>query len=596
MRLALFGLGAALWAGQAGPTAAQAPFPVGAAPAPVLPGPNTAAYPAVFKLIPEATQPPTIIIPDSQPLPGGSHWNGDQTPIGEVAPEQADESGGEKKKEETCPNPWLKVPPIFPMPRTGDFPIPPSGPGYYSLWDCVQDKYREKPPQAPYGAVCIMPFSFFNADWRYLDDPKNTQHDYLDFLHRIHLGDNWMFDTGGQTDWRHMHEINSRLTGKNNDYDLWRLRAYGDLWYQDCFRVFVEFISAQTFNQDLPPLVIDRNYADLLNAFIDLKFCTICDAPAYVRVGRQELLFGSQRLISPLDWANTRRTFEGVDVFRHGEKFDVDAFWVSPVVPDPSRFDSVNDHRNFAGLWTTYRPRKGTALDAYYLVLDDTEPAPPPGVTKPQPPYTVHTLGSRYFGDYCHFLWDFEGMVQVGAREQQSILAGAYTVGGGYDFAKLPWNPTFWAYYDYASGDNHPDGTGGSFGTFNQLFPFGHYYFGFLDLVGRQNIEDFNLHLFLYPTKWITLWTQYHNFHLASATDALYSAGGVPERRDVTGKAGRDVGQEIDFFCNFHLSFHSDILVGYSHLYSGSFIQATSKTPAQARDPELFYVMYNFRW
>jgi hypothetical protein len=194
-----------------------------------------------------------------------------------------------------------------------------------------------------------------------------------------------------------------------------------------------------------------------------------------------------------------------------------------------------------------------------------------------------------------HYLWDVEGMLQLGNYGEQHSVAGACSVGGGYNFCQLPCTPTFWAYFDYASGDHHPDGQG-TYGTFNQLFPFGHYYFGFLGLVGRDNIEDFNLHLFLYPTRWTTVWLQYHDFHLASATDALYNANGNITRRDPTGKSGTDVGQEFDFFVNFHLSAHSDILVGYSHLYAGSFIRNTAPTPAAARDPELFYLMYNFHW
>jgi hypothetical protein len=35
--------------------------------------------------------------------------------------------------------------------------------------------------------------------------------------------------------------------------------------------IYVEGISARTFNQDLKPLAIDRNYLDLLNLFFDLK-------------------------------------------------------------------------------------------------------------------------------------------------------------------------------------------------------------------------------------------------------------------------------------------------------------------------------------
>ncbi|MEK7771674.1 MAG: alginate export family protein, partial [Pseudomonadota bacterium] len=43
-----------------------------------------------------------------------------------------------------------KVPPVTPMPRPGLFIMPPTSPGYYSLWDMVTGNKREKPPVAPY--------------------------------------------------------------------------------------------------------------------------------------------------------------------------------------------------------------------------------------------------------------------------------------------------------------------------------------------------------------------------------------------------------------------------------------------------------------
>src|SRR5262249_12751466 len=232
---------------------------------------------------------------------------------------------------------WETNPPVRIFPRLGFFQMPPKGPGYYSLHDWVFDDYREKPPNFPYPPSCAMAFPFFDADFRYLDNPKNPQYDFLyDTLHRIHLGDNWLFSTGGEFRWRHMHEINSRLSGKDNDYDLIRTRVYADLWYTNTFRFYVEFLDAQTFNQDLPPARIDVDRSDFLNAFIDVKLWDDCCHPMYLRVGRQELLYGSERLISPLDWANTRRTFQGARLFRQGEKFDFDAFWVRPVIPAPS--------------------------------------------------------------------------------------------------------------------------------------------------------------------------------------------------------------------------------------------------------------------
>ena len=489
---------------------------------------------------------------------------------------------------------WSKVPPVRIIPRTGNFAIPPSGCGYYSLHDVLFGEYREKPPRFPYPPFAIMQPSFYEADFRYLDDPKNTQDDLFDPLHRIHLGDNFLFNTGGQASIRYMHELDSRLSGKDNDYELFRTRVYGDMWYKDRLRVYGEFITAQSFDQDLRPLAIDRNYADILNLFVDLKIADFESYPVYVRTGRQEMLLGSQRLISALDWANTRRTFDGVRVFRQGEKFDVDLFYLSPVKVEVTKLDSHDNNQNFAGAWFTYRPEKGTFIDAYYLFLDNTNKTTAKVGKAEFPlalaPFNVHTFGTRYTGDKNNFLWDVEAMLQFGERGDQDTLAGACTVGGGYHFKCAPLNPTVWIYYDYASGDRTPNAN--DYNTFNQLFPFGHYYFGFMDFVGRQNIQDLNAHLYLYPAKWITFNAQYHHFRLDSANDALYSAGGVPLRISPTGTARKDVGNELDLLMNFHLGAHSDVLVGWSKLWAGDFVRNTGS----GRDPELFYLMYNVRW
>jgi hypothetical protein len=500
------------------------------------------------------------------------------------------------------PSAWLTHPAVSVIPRPGFFAVPPTGPGSYSLLDLLTGKEREKPPTFGYPRSAIMINGNFDTDWRYVDQP-GYQPDLLEKLHRIHLGDNWLFATGGEFRDRWANEINSRLNGKDNDYDLTRLRIYGDLWYKDIFRIYVEFVSAQSFWQDLPPLIIDRNYADLLNAFVDVKvFEDGAGVPWYVRGGRQQLLFGSQRLISPLDWANTMRTFDGIRAFRHSETLDIDAFWSRVVIPSASRFDTSDPQQNFAGAWMEYRPSKTRAFDLYYLYLANNDrynpvtKTPVPVGQLPEAPYTVHTFGYRYAGNLernPNILFDSENMLQFGRSSftNSDIVAGQSTTGVGYNFAQAPMNPTVWTYFDYATGSKNIN-AGQQFSTFNQLYPFGHYYFGWLDYVGRDNIEDLNFHLYLYPTKWITFNAQYHIFALASAKDALYSAGGAILRYDPTGRAGRSVGSELDFIVNFHLTPRQDILAAYGHLFEGSFLRNTGP----GTSAETFWLMYNVRW
>ncbi len=582
-------------------------------------GPAPASPPVYLLAIEPGTLPTAAPAGASLPpsLPAGSG-----APAGEVilslpagAPAPGAACGGQ------CPapeSPWAKVPSLSPQPLPGAFLVPPSGAGYYSAVDCLYGKCRETAPPTPYRTLFG---SFYDNDFRYLDKGQDPV-DCFDYLKRIRIGSTdcpwnhpWELSIGGEERIRYMNEeggASGRLGDPNagrglrdDRYTLLRSRVYGDLWYKDFFRVYLEYIDAESFDRNLPPLAIDVGRSQFQNAFIDLKLMEINDRPVYARAGRQEMTYGSQRMVSPLDWANTRRTFDGAKVFYRSEQFDVDAFWTRPVLTTPVDFET--DHvRQFAGAFATYRPNKDQAFDAYYFYLENDAPVAFGAAPGGRAGYDVNTVGGRWVGKHKasdllpglqgsdlngQLLWEVEGAYQFGDYTSRLISAGMTTAGLGYAFTELPMQPQFWAYFDYASGSPNSTGT---FSTYNQLFPFGHYYLGFADIVGRENIHDWNCQLSFYPTKWITCLAQYHVFRLDEARDALYTktSGYVTERRDPTGRAGTDVGQELDLLANFQLDRHNSVLVGFSKFFSGEFIKATGP----AVNPELFYVQYSFRW
>lgn len=488
---------------------------------------------------------------------------------------------------------WSKAPPVSPPPRAGIFVKPPMGPGYFSLLDLIDGNEREKPQVDPLPPSALTTTPAFDFDFRYLEQPGHDK-DFFDPVKRIHLGSDWLLSFGGSFWYRYMHETDSRLNaaGINNDYHLLRTRLHADLWYQDQFRLFAEMLDARALGLDLPALAIDKNHTDMLNLFADVKLGQFMDGPAYLRVGRQELLYGSQRLISTLDWANTRWTFQGVKTFWQTPAFNLDAFWVRPMVTELNQFDNWDKDRNFVGLWGTYKAIPGQVLDLYYLSLIDNRIVSPANITQGnvlQGDSVLHTIGARWVGDYERILYELEGMYQFGKRSHLDISAFSIASGVGYQLP-LPMNPQFWLRYDFASGDkNHRDGRSN---TFNQLFPFGHYYFGYIDQIGRQNIHDFNAQFTLHPQPWVTFLGQYHRFYLANKRDYLYNAAGAGTIRDITGQSGSHVGDEIDFTINFHLSRHQDVLLGYSKLFTGEFLKNTRPGVS----PDLFYAQYNFRF
>ncbi len=226
---------------------------------------------------------------------------------------------------------------------------------------------------------------FYDNDFSFKEDPCHTPlfggHFKERSLH-IHghpgyLDESW-FSFGGELRYRHTNEAN-RLRPNGPDrstYDLWRWRNYVDLHMNDRFQAYVEMLDASIFNEDLLPTAIDLNRWNIQNAFIDVKLGERDGKPIYFRAGRQELLYGAQRLISPLNWGNTRRNFEGLKLFSPGETWDIDAFVTRPVNTATgngplSCFDNERDcadaSRTFQGVYGVYHGLQNQTFDAYWL-------------------------------------------------------------------------------------------------------------------------------------------------------------------------------------------------------------------------------------
>lgn len=424
---------------------------------------------------------------------------------------------------------------------------------------------QNAPAPKPYKGV------FYDNDFSYLQRPDAADAYLGDALKRRSVGTRTVIDAGGEYRLRHHNE---HILGRSSDFLLHRTRLYLNAEVAGWFRAYAEAVDAVSNYEDLPPRGIEENRFDALNLFGELRLWDGPQGRILFRAGRQELIAGAQRLVSPLDWANTRRTFDGFKACWQGTHWNLDAWWTRPVpfaqhvaggVTDRN-FDHPDQSREFLGVYASCKKWAGHKVDLYYLRFNEYDPA----VTT----FDYHTFGARWEGAKGAWLWDLEAGYQFGdhapvraARQDHS--AGFYTIGGGRKL-DLPFSPVVWVYYDWASGDADPADAVHS--TFNHLFPLAHKYFGFMDLVARQNIEDWNLKLTASPHQKVTLLLWFHVFKLQQSRDALYNAGGAPILADPTGAAGSNVGQELNLAARFLLSPRADMVFGYSHLYSGDFI------------------------
>ncbi len=65
---------------------------------------------------------------------------------------------------------WSKVPAwLCQLHRPGFFPNPPTTPGYFSAADWLHGDCQEKRPPSGYPPFAIMPYAFFDADFRYVE-------------------------------------------------------------------------------------------------------------------------------------------------------------------------------------------------------------------------------------------------------------------------------------------------------------------------------------------------------------------------------------------------------------------------------------------
>jgi hypothetical protein len=390
----------------------------------------------------------------------------------------------------------------------------------------------------------------------------------LDRLKHIALSDDgsvWV-SFGGRADARLESWSDFRFAPVNDDaFVLSRVFAHGDLHVGKTFRLFVEGKSAQATDRDLPGgrRAIDLDTLDLQQLFVDVDI-PVGDGLLRVRPGRQMLQFGAQRLVSPLVWANAMRTFEGLTVEWRAGAWTVTGIATQFVPVDKTDFNEADDDTRLFGVHAkNSAPGAKNGYELYALgnsranvnangTLGDADRL---------------TFGTRWWAPFAErFDYEVEAAYQTGEVGAGDVSAWSFASQLGWRPANLAGAPRFFAGLDAASGD---DETGGDVGTFDQLFPLGHAYFGFIDEIGRQNVLAASLGGRWTLQSTTTLSAAAHAFRVLETADAIYDAGGAATR---TGFDSRDVGSELDLLVEHKFARHLDGQLGYSHFFPGDAI------------------------
>jgi Alginate export len=214
-----------------------------------------------------------------------------------------------------------------------------------------------------------------NEDWSFLKDPLLRQ-DFWDPIKYIPLGsDDWYLTLGGE-----IREVLERVGNDNwgkqrywNTFALQRYMFLSDWHLGKHFRVFIQLKSGLQDCRRGGARPIDEKKLDFEAGYFEVGTGGTRNW-IVLRVGRQELNYGSGRVVSPREGPNVRQSFDGLKIRSKGGEWSVDAWTVRPDVDNLGFFDNVPDHRTaFWGIYATRPWRHQLSFDTYYLGLDRRE-------------------------------------------------------------------------------------------------------------------------------------------------------------------------------------------------------------------------------
>ncbi|MDP3073127.1 MAG: alginate export family protein [Opitutaceae bacterium] len=347
--------------------------------------------------------------------------------------------------------------------------------------------------------------------------------------------------------------------------------------------------------------------------------------PVSVKIGRQELSYGDQRLVGHFRWNNNARTFDALKVRWQNPLFGVDVFTGGVVYNDSRNLNKSNSQDHFSGAYFNFPTLLKNEITEAYLFARNVErgiatdnwsgvPAPFrfPGAQD------VYTAGLRVKSKpnaYDPFDYGVELMQQFGNRT--AVFAGtapaaalaaprlnhkayAAVLQGGYTWTQNTHQPRLALIYSYGTGDKNATDT--KSGTFQNLFPTNHLFYGYMDLSSLQNLHDIRLAYTIKPTPTSIIALEGHAHFLGRTSDFWYNVAGIP-RNFATAPVGsgggyrinpgysKHVGNELDLVAAWTFKPYAQIEAAACRYFRGDYIKQ-SLASVGSKDATYFYVQF----
>ncbi len=335
-------------------------------------------------------------------------------------------------------------------------------------------------------------------------------------------------------------------------------------------------------------------------------------------VGRKQWAYGDQRLIGHLNWTNVGRTHDGM-VARWkigGGKSWIDAFMSQVGVSGTDdagpgqAIKQANQDVYLYGLYSHFVNPFGLEgiLAEPYLFINDKDNSAVDGDDGSNRWFGGMRLVGKKIPGLPGLDFTVEPTWQWGDQElatanktSTTVPLQAFGIGAkaGYTFKNIPWTPRIGYEFVFASGDDKPGNSntaGSSKKTFDQLYPLGHAHLGYMDVHGYMNIEAHAIRLSAKPTKKLLLKADLWFFSADEEADSFYNVAGgtgrfgadrvTSQENGITQTINVDdeYGQELDLVAKYKLFKNVGVVGGYSHYFTGDFLEDTNHGVAPGMD------------
>jgi hypothetical protein len=325
---------------------------------------------------------------------------------------------------------------------------------------------------------------------------------------------------GGEVRQRYEYTRNPSFgAGEQDPHGVWleRYALYGRYRWHGV-QLFAELQSVLENGRAGGPSPVDRDELEFQNLFLQTRL-PVRSADIELRLGRQEMQFGSARLISVRDGPNVRRTFDGIRAAFRAETWTVDVIAAHPRKDRPGAFDDTTDtHKALWGVYATGALGLGS-IDVYFLGYRNDHAVFDQGAAREQ----RDTVGIRYFGSYGGWQWNLEPMVQFGQFGSGALFAWTVASETAYTWSDVKWQPTLKLSVNVASGDRNRSDS--DLETFNPLFPRGNY-FSEDSILGPYNFYNAHLFLTLHLSEIWSITIDHNWFWRFSSGDGVYGPPG----------------------------------------------------------------------